>query len=254
VVILIEKLNRIQEFIFEHKQVSLKELMEVFDLSESTVRRYINKLEEQDLIHKEYGYVVANTNDNLVSIKARIDYLSSEKQKISHLASVFIHDGDTIFIDSGTTHMYLTQWLKHKKDVTVVTNNLLFAIKAVDEDIPCDVILIHGSVNKKTISVSGDASIRLLDEFYFDTCFITVSGISLTNGCSNRTSPEAQIKRKIISRSKVKVLMADDTKFDKVFPFSFGQINDFDVILTNQKPSLDYLEEVEKGKTRIVWE
>ena len=81
-----------------------------------------------------------------------------------------------------------------------------------------------------------------------------MSGISLTNGCSNRTSPEAQIKRKILSRSKVKVLMADDSKFDKVFPFSFGQINDFDVILTNKKPSLEYLEEVKHGKTKIVWE
>jgi len=251
---LIEKLNKIQEYIFAHKQVSLKDLMDVFELSESTVRRYINKLEEQDLIRKEYGYVLANTNDNLVNIKARIDYLSSEKQKISKLASFYIHDGDTIFVDSGTTHMHLTQWLKDKKDVTVVTNNLLFAIKAVDEDIPCEVILMYGSVNKKTISVSGDASIRLLDEFYFDACFITVSGISLTNGCSNRTSPEAQIKRKILSRSKLKVLMADNSKFDHVFPFSFGKINDFDVILTNERPSLEYLEEVKAGKTRIVWE
>ena len=121
----------------------------MFELSESTVRRYINKLEEQDLIRKEYGYVVANTNDNLVNIKARINYLSFEKQAISKLASHYIHNGDTIFVDSGTTHMHLTQWLKDKDDVTVVTNNLLFAIKAVDEDLPCEVILIHGSVNKK---------------------------------------------------------------------------------------------------------
>jgi DeoR/GlpR family transcriptional regulator of sugar metabolism len=78
-----------------------------------------------------------------------------------------------------------------------------------------------------------------------------VSGISLTNGCSNRTSPEAPIKRKILSRSKVKVLMADDSRFDKVFPFSFGQINDFYVILTNKKPSLKFLEEVKHGNQRL---
>ena len=251
---MIDKLNKIQEFIFQHKQVSLKELMDVFDLSESTVRRYINKLEKDNAIRKEYGYVIANTNDNLVNIKTRINYLSERKQKISKLASRLINDGDTIFVDSGTTHMYLTEWLKTKKDVTVVTNNLLFAIKAVDEDLPSEVILIHGAVNKKTMSVAGDASIRLLDEFYFDSCFITVSGVSLTNGCSNRTSPEAQIKRKIISRSKVKVLMADDSKFDLVFPFSFGHLSDFDYILTNQKPSYDYLEYVETANTKIVWE
>ena len=98
---MIDKLNKIQEFIFQHKQVSLKELMDVFDLSESTVRRYINKLEKDNAIRKEYGYVIANTNDNLVNIKTRINYLSERKQKISKLASRLINDGDTIFVDSG---------------------------------------------------------------------------------------------------------------------------------------------------------
>jgi DeoR/GlpR family transcriptional regulator of sugar metabolism len=51
-------------------------------------------------------------------------------------------------VDSGTIHMHLTQWLKDKDDVTVVTNNLLFAIKAVDEVLLCEVIFIHGSVKK----------------------------------------------------------------------------------------------------------
>jgi DeoR family transcriptional regulator, myo-inositol catabolism operon repressor len=194
----IDKLNKIQEFIFQHKQVSLKELMDVFDLSESTVRRYINKLEKDNAIRKEYGYVIANTNDNLVNIKTRINYLSERKQKISKLASRLINDGDTIFVDSGTTHMYLTEWLKTKKDVTVVTNNLLFAIKAVDEDLPSEVILIHGAVNKKTMSVAGDASIRLLDEFYFDSCFITVSGVSLTNGVQIEHHLKLRLKERLL--------------------------------------------------------
>ena len=251
---MIEKLTKIEEYIFQHKQVSLKTLMELFDLSESTVRRYIGRLESDNLVRKEYGYVIANTSDNLVSIKARINYLSLKKNKISELASMLIDDGDTIFIDSGTTHMHMTDMLKNKKDVTIVTNNLLFAIKVCDEDLPMDIIMISGLINKKTISVSGDSAIRSLDEFYFDKAFITVSGISQINGCSNRTSPESQIKRKILSRSKVKVLLADDSKFDTVFPFSFANLWDFDYIVTNQKPDQSYLDLLTNTQTKLIWQ
>ncbi len=248
-----KKITEVEEYIFKNKEVKVQDLMQIFKVSESTVRRYINQLIAEDKITKDYGYVTANIKDNLVNIKARIDYLSDKKISIANLAEPYIQDGDTIFVDSGTTHMHLAEVIESKSDLTIVTNNLLFAVKVIDTDLDADLIMIPGSVNKKTISATGDAAIRFIDAFYFDKAFITASGVSLENGLSNRTLPECDIKRKIISRSRVSFALIDDTKFNQIYPFSFGDIGDFDYLLTNKKPDDKYMDYIKTMKTKIKW-
>lgn len=250
---MIKKIFKVEEYIFKHKQVKIQELMEMFDLSESTIRRYINQLIQKNSITKEYGYVTANLTDNLVNIKSRINYLSDVKVRIANLATTLIEDGDTLFVDSGTTHMHLAEVIQSKKELTVVTNNLLFAIKVIDLDLKLNLIMIPGSVDKKTISTSGGAAIRFIEEFYFDKSFITASGVSMENGLSNRTLPECDIKRKIVSRSFINVALVDNTKFNKICPFSFATIEDFDYIFTNMKPDEKFLKYTESKKTKIEW-
>jgi DeoR family myo-inositol catabolism operon transcriptional repressor len=248
-----KKFSKVEEYIYKHKQVTVKEIMETFSLSESTVRRYINELLESNSVKKEYGYVIANSADNLVSIRERINHLSEQKTKIAELTHRLIHDGDTIFIDSGTTHMPMASMLFKKKNLTIVTNNLLFAIKVVDSDLDTNLFMIPGNVNSKTISVSGDLSTSYLNRFFFDISFITASGISIENGLSNRTLPECEIKRQLIKRSKTTVIMVDNTKYDRIFPFSFGAITDFDYLFTDKKPDQKYLTLAANSKLKIVW-
>jgi DeoR/GlpR family transcriptional regulator of sugar metabolism len=238
---MLDKLDKVQEYIYLNRKVEIKNLKKVFNLSDSTLRRYLDKLAEKKLITKEYGYVIANTRDSLINIKARIDLLHDVKTKIAAKAASLVKDNYVIFVDSGSTHMDLPRFLKQIKNLTIVTNNLLFAIKAIDQDIPAKLVLIAGDVNKNTISLSGDVSLAALDNYFFDLCLITTSGVSLENGCSNRTSPEAEIKRKILARSKVKVLLADDSKFNQNFPFSFAKLNEFDYILTNKPLDNNYV-------------
>ncbi|PKM52205.1 MAG: hypothetical protein CVV02_02235 [Firmicutes bacterium HGW-Firmicutes-7] len=246
-------ISEVEAYIFKNKQVKIQDLMEVFNLSESTVRRYINQLIKSNSIIKEYGYVTANVTDNLVNIKARISYLSDKKIRIAELASSMIENGDTIFVDSGTSHMHLAESIRTKKDLTIVTNNLLFAIKIIDSDLEAELIMIPGSVNKKTISMTGGAAIRFVEDIYFDKSFITASGVSIENGFSNRTFPECDIKRKIMSRTSTNIALVDDTKFDKIFPFSFSEFSFFDYIFTNMKPNEKYLTYIETMKTKIIF-
>jgi DeoR family transcriptional regulator, myo-inositol catabolism operon repressor len=238
---MLDKLEQVQEYIYLNRKVEIKNLKKFFNLSDSTLRRYLNKLEAKKVIIKEYGYVLANTRDSLLNIKSRIDFLHDVKTKIAAKAASLIKDNQVIFVDSGSTHMDLPRFLSKIKNLTIVTNNLLFAIKAIDQDIPANIVLIAGNINKNTISVSGDVSLTSLDNYFFDISFITTSGVSIENGCSNRTSPEAEIKRKIIARSKVKVLLADDSKFNQNFPFSFAKLDEFDYIFTNKPLANNYL-------------
>jgi len=245
-------LDKLQEHIYINKKVEIKTIKKVFNLSDSTLRRYLNKLEAQKLIIKQYGYVLANSNDSLINIKARIDFLQDVKTKLAIKAASLVKENYVIFVDSGSSHMDLAKQLSRFKNLTIVTNNLLFAIKGVDQNIQSKIIVISGIVNPKTISVSGELSLATLDDYLFDMAFITASGVSDLNGCSNRTLPEAELKRKIISRSKLKVLVVDDSKFEQSFPFSFAKLNDFDYLVTNKSLPNKYLKSIKSNPKIIV--
>ncbi len=244
---LAKKIDEVEAYIFKQKKVSVTELQETFELSESTVRRYISDLLHKKSITKEYGAIYANTADNLINIRARIDYLSEKKIKISKIAAGFVRDGETLFFDSGTTHMPMVEMLVEKKDLTIVTNNLLLAIKAADLDCGFTIIMINGRLHNETISIVGDSGSEFLNKFFFDKIFLTTSGISPENGFSNRTLPECSIKRTVLPKTKKSFILADDSKFGRIFPFSFGQLNELDYLITNTQPSCEYIQYIKNS-------
>lgn len=247
------KINELEMYIFENESVSPKELMDKFNLSESTVRRYINELMEIGSIKKGYGVVSANTKDQLLNFKARMNVQAEGKRKISRMAADYINNGDILYIDSGSTHMFLPEAISEKKDITIFTNNLMFSMKMVNSAENIKVILIPGSVNRHTLSLTGETSLAFLDAYQFDKGFFTASGVSMESGYSNRTLPERDIKAFLIKRTREKFMLVDDTKFGLSFPFSFGKIGDFQRILTNEKPDREVLQGLQEQKVEIIW-
>lgn len=247
------KINELEMYIFENQSVSPKELMEKFNLSESTVRRYINELMEIGSIKKGYGVVSANTKDQLLNFKVRMNLQAEGKRKISRMAADYINNGDILFIDSGSTHMFLPEAISEKKDITIFTNNLMFSMKMVNSAENIKVILIPGSVNRNTLSLTGETSLAFLDAYQFDKGFFTASGVSMESGYSNRTLPERDIKAFLIKRTREKFMLVDDTKFGLSFPFCFGKIGDFQRILTNEKPDTEFLHGLKGQKVEIIW-
>lgn len=251
--ILVKKIDEVEAYIFANKKASVTEIIKHFGLSESTIRRYINQLEASHKITKEYGAILANTADNLLNIRARINHLSDKKVHIAQKAFQYVQDGDTLFFDSGTTHMHMAKLLREKKHLTIVTNNLLFAVKLADLDFDTELIIIPGYIRNSTLSASGDISIDFMNQFYFDCTFLTTSGLTLNNGFSNRTLPECSIKRKLLAQSQKNIVLADDSKFGQICPFSFANFEDIDYLITNKKPHNDYIKKINHAQKKIIY-
>lgn len=247
------KIQELELYIFENQSASPKELMEKFNLSESTVRRYINELMSMGSIRKGYGVIYANTKDQLLTFKARMNIQAEGKRKISRMAAEYINEGDIVFVDSGSTHMFLPEAIKNKKDITVFTNNIMFSMKMANTAENVRVVLIPGSVNKNTLSITGETSLAFLDTYHFDKGFFTASGVSMAAGYSNRTLPERDIKAFLMKRTEEKFMLVDDSKFGLSFPFTFGKIPDFHRILTNEKPEQGFVEDIQGQDVEILW-
>ena len=121
----IERRNQILEKLQAEKKVLVSDLSQIYDVTEETIRRDLEKLEKSGLIIKSYGGAVLNESTNLdLPFNVRKNRNVVGKQKIAGMMRELIQDGDTIMLDSSSTAVFIARALKEKPNLTVITNSL----------------------------------------------------------------------------------------------------------------------------------
>jgi len=244
-----QRINQIKEYVFEHESVSLEELVEHFGVSMNTIRRDVKDLVDSGVLRKVYGGVSVN-HSTLVVFDERKDRNLTKKQEIGRLAAEFIEDGDVIFVDSGTTTLELLPYISQKQ-ITVVTNNFDFIHQA--KPYPGLTIFSTGGMfERKTDSFVGFQSIELLKKYNINKAFVASTGISLTNGVTNSSPLETDLKSTVVQKSLNVFLMIDDSKFDKYALTTYCSLSDIDVLVTNKMPNDSYARYARENQIRLV--
>ena len=128
----IERLNKIKELLYQEKRVDVFELSELFSVTEATIRRDLDKLEQAGFLIKIYGGAVLNEVETQRPFTADTeDKRIEEKRMIGKIAAQMIENGDAIFLSPGTTTLEIARNLKDKK-VTVVTNDMMIGFELRD--------------------------------------------------------------------------------------------------------------------------
>lgn len=130
----ISRLNAIEEYVLSKKTVSIDDLCEVFSVSKNTIRRDLNELEARGHIAKVYGGVTAVTPEDVMPLPVRSGLNPAAKDLIGKLAARELSDGDTIFIDSGSTAVNVLRHLPPRIKLTVVTHSLPAMVEAAKYD------------------------------------------------------------------------------------------------------------------------
>ena len=249
-----KRIERIQDYIFEHQTVSLDELTTVFNVSKNTIRRDVQELVERGKIKKVYGGVAVNdVNDAhapLESFNKRQTRNQEQKEIIAKAAADLVEDGDIIYIDSGTTTLEMVEYLQTKQ-VTVITNNLDF----ITHSLPypnLNVISTGGVVNRETKSFVSFKNTDLLKAYNINKAFMASTGISIENGVTHSSPLESEIKQAVVKRSSKVYLMVDQHKFDKYALITYCGLNEIDYIITNTDPSEDYQEYAKNHNIELV--
>ncbi|MBZ5749000.1 DeoR/GlpR family DNA-binding transcription regulator [Metabacillus rhizolycopersici] len=248
-----KRINKIEEYIKEHKSVSLDELMEVFKVSKNTIRRDVQELVERDEFKKVYGGVAVKDEDQTAKLEPFQDRQvrhQKEKKIIAKAAAQFINDGDIIFIDSGTTTIELIEYLKGK-NVTVLTNNLDFILRALPFE-NLSVISTGGLLERKTNSFGSIKYIDFLNAYNIKKAFMASTGVSLTNGVTNASPLESELKTAVVNRSIESYLLIDHNKFDKYGLMTYCTLDNIDYLITDQMPSQTYKEYIEANDIKLV--
>lgn len=226
-----ERLDTIIKTVNEKKFVTLKELMVLLDSSESTIRADLVDLESLGQIKRVHGGA-----ESLISVKSFSEELSTqekellqkeEKEKIAKYASKLVKDEMFIYIDAGTSCLFLAKLLCLPNAI-FVTNSAIIGRTLVDNK---NKVYMPGGVFKGlTDAYVGTITIDNLEKFNFDLGFFGTNGIDINEGLTTPDLEEAMVKKVAIKRCKKSYVLADHTKFNKLTAVKFASFDNATII------------------------
>ncbi len=248
------KTDRIQEmerYIIQHGAATMEELRTTFDISMNTVRRDVAELLERGTVTKVYGGVRARpTEQALTPYEVRRRGSEGAKAAIGRAAAELVHDGDIIFIDSGTTTLQMIDHLADKRELTIITNNIEAIVRALPHE-NITIIALPGQVRRKTHSLTGDDAVRYLRRFNVRTAFIAATGVS-SHGVTNSSTMEIQIKKCAVAGAEKTVLLIAEAKFGVTGLMTFAQLSDFDALVTDAQPDAGVRRQLEESGVELI--
>ncbi len=242
----IERRNAILAKLSLEGKVIVSELSLEFDVTEETIRRDLEKLDKEGLAQKTYGGAVLNhglNTDLPFTVRKRSNV--EQKEKIAEKISQMIHDGDYIMLDSSSTAIYVTKYIKNLKNITLITNSVETLIELADKE-NWNVLSTGGTLKPGALSLLGTTAERMVRSFHVDLAVCSSKGLDLGMGITDSNEKDSEIKRAIFSSATRKILAVDSSKFDKISFVRVGDITDVDTIVTDSAPSerwIDYLKD-----------
>lgn len=235
----ISRIDQIEQYIIEHKSASIDTLCELFQISKNTLRRDLEVLVSRGNVEKVYGGVIASENilpiPDLVTFQDRASRNFLSKQRIAALAASFVRERDIIFIDSGTTTMNIVDYLTHLNTVTIITNSIQVINKSMNYP-NINLIVLPGTLKRDTASLTGSSCVEYLEDYNIVRAFMACTGVSVLSGVCNASTDEYNIKKAALKKSQKHYLLADSSKFGRASLMTYGDMNQFDYILTEKMP------------------
>lgn len=235
----VKRTEEIKRYVIEHGSATLKELEETFAVSLNTIRRDITDILEDPKFEKVYGGISIKENQ-LVTFESRDVTRKESKKNIAKISSEMIHEGDIIFIDSGTTTRYILDFVPKDLSFTLLTNSLDVLIQGAL--FPKVTLIVVGDTFKhSTRSFIGLHQLASINNYNINKAFMAATAVSLTNGLMNSDHLEYEIKKKVTERATEKILLVDSSKFDKSTLITYAPLSAITTLITDKQPPENYV-------------
>jgi DeoR/GlpR family transcriptional regulator of sugar metabolism len=231
-----QRLERIRSYLETRRVARSVELCDLLRVSEATIRRDLETLEARGLLERTHGGAIWThrlAHEPAYSLSAEVH--PAEKRAIGRAAAALVAEGETVFINSGTTTTEVMRSLAAREDLkrlTLVTTNLTGTLEVRRPGF--DVILLGGHFRPQSNAVVGSFARRSLGRIYATRSFIGVDGISLKAGITTPIGAEAEIARQMVERTHGPVVVvADHSKWGVVSNFEIASIRDVAVLVSD---------------------
>jgi DeoR family galactitol utilization operon repressor len=206
-----EREREILDLLTGDSAISVTEIGKHLGVSAVTARAGLNSLAQKGLVVRTWGGAApAFHPDMLEHQRTRVD----EKNRIARAAAALVEDGDTIMIEAGTTTALIARYLVGKRDISIVTNNLL-VLPYARSNPSLRLTLVGGDFRPNTESLVGPIALQELERFHVRRAFVGTDGFGPEKGLTTHLVEGAEIVKKMASQARETVLVADSSKYGK---------------------------------------
>ena len=238
-----ERRESIVDFLKKETKISVEELSDRLKVSQVTIRKDLDSLEKRGLIERSHGNAIFSQQSRFnIAFLEKLQLQAREKDLIAKVAASYVHEGDSIILDSGTTTLSLSKALVGRfKSLFVITNSVPAALELTKAGY--DLLLVGGQVRKHSLSLIGPWAVKNLESYHVDRAFMGTSGITLAHGFSTPDSLDAQMKQTMIRIADKAYVLTDSSKFGHNCMVSFAKCSDIHLTLTDSRISQKFLKE-----------
>lgn len=217
------------------KVLSVKELCDVLGVSHMTVRRDIITLEEEGRVRSVPGGVELATqvrSEPSYLDKSRVDM--DEKRAVTRAASALVEEGQTLYLDAGTTVGQLVPHLWDVPGLTVITNDLTTAASMTDHP-DVNLFLVGGQIDRENRSAIGDIAAQTISEFNIDIAFMSTSSWDLNRGSTTPSRGKVAVKRAAMAAASMSLLVAGADKYGTFGTFKVAALESHSRVITDDR-------------------
>ncbi|MDA8426546.1 MAG: DeoR/GlpR family DNA-binding transcription regulator [Treponema sp.] len=226
------RVESILAIISRKRSVSVLELKERLGVSEVTIRKDLDYLESEGIIVRTHGGATMAEDQRVMRpVGMREGLRQEEKNAIARSAREYVAEGETIFLDAGTTCRAIAHELRGMSLQVVTTS-----FDVIEELADAEGISLYcpgGSLRRESRCFIGPAAIEALENIQVQSCFLGATGFTSGGNFATQNANEAQIKRQVLKMSKRRIIAADSSKYG-VSAFSiYARPGDVDLLITD---------------------
>lgn len=243
---------QVVELLETQERVSVADLAKCFGVSEMTVRRDLEALEQSGAVNRVHGGAVrAQSRSYEPPFSARTTRRTEAKRRIGAAAASLLSKGETVILDAGTTTLEVARALRGQQELRVLAMSLHVANLLLDQP-QITLMMCGGVVRFGELSLTGALAERAFLDFSFDTYFISAGGIELNMGVTEYNPEDAAVKRAAFANARRRIAVVDGSKIGATAFARVCPVESLDMIITDSAAPGDKIQEFREGGIEVV--
>ena len=245
-----ERRQRVLDLVTQRGFVSLADLAQFVQVSESTVRRDLDFWHQQGNVRRTHGGAIyIGDGSALPALEERVSSQIEEKRAVARAAVARMKDGDAVLLDGGTTTLEVARLLLGRS-MQIVTNSLPIA-NLFASNRETDLIMLGGYVYPKTGVALGPLTIRVLPDIHVNQALLSVSGIT-AKGLFNGNLLLVETQRQIMRCADEVVVVADHTKIGRPALAFLCELDAVDTLIVDRNLTPEQRAVLTRSDVRLV--
>ncbi len=248
--------SRIAQMVLENGKVLVADLVNQFDVTETSIRRDLTLLEQGGRLKRVHGGAIPIPGSSRTdSFAEKKELHIKAKERIGKVAAELIRPKDIILLDSGTTTLQVVRHvpsaLRNSNMITLVTNSQPIAQEVLTWPSP-NLTILGGLYLPDYQATVGPQTLAQLQELTADKVFLGADGVTLGSGATTANILMAEVDRKMVEHSRQVILVTDSSKIGRAGFVPIRAVNSIHILITDTNAPLDIIQSIRELGVQVL--